>query len=87
MLKVTGFLDLGQLKKLISVPVFCSKYRPVDRVQKPSNPLDVYYSLISSFVFSNLYTCFKMSKGDNLQWDSLNIHYVAMVFISKADEF
>jgi hypothetical protein len=35
----------------------------------------------------NLHICFKMSNGDNLQWDFLSILYVAIVFISKAYEF
>jgi hypothetical protein len=78
---------LGQLKKLISLPVFFSKYKTVVRVQKPSNPLDVYYSLMSPLVFPNLHTYFKVYTGDKLHWDPVKIPYVAIVFISKADEF
>jgi hypothetical protein len=52
-----------------------------------SNPWDVFYWLINAIVFSDLYICFKMSNGDNLQWDFLSIPYVAIVFISKANEF
>lgn len=69
-------------KKLIPVHVL---FIILDNGQ--SNPWDVFYWLISSVVFSNICICFKMSNSDNLQWDFLSISYVAIVFISKADEF